>query len=124
MDRLSPNNNNISTRGKTIKTLIKELVSFSSPDIMVKTLWEEEELKNLPPRHITKVIAENDYCLLINDNDEEENAPMTIRQILQCFLDFQNFDIEVKFSIDNRKSVIGIGLVGKKNGDCVLFSSE
>jgi len=122
MNRLSPENNNISTRGKTIKTLIKELVSFSNPDIIVKTLWEEEESKNLPPRHIAEVIAENDYCLLIND--EEENAHITIRQLLQYFLGFQNFDTEVKFSIDNRKNVIGIGLVGKRDGDCVLFSSE
>ena len=120
MDRLSFKNSDVKTRGKTVRTLIRELVSFSNFDAQIKTLWEEEEMNNLSPKPITNILLEDNYYLLINNNT---NSPITIRTFLKYFLDVQDFDIEVRFSVENQNN-IGIGLVGNMNGDCVLFSSE
>lgn len=122
MDRLSPLNNNIQKRGKTIRTLMKELSSFSNQDIIVKTFWEEDELKDLFPKAVGSLIDKGNYYLLPHEGNED--SPMIIRELLSSFSKVKNLDLEVRFQIENAQKDIGIGLVGQLDGACVLFSSE
>jgi hypothetical protein len=122
MDRLDPKNNNIEKRGKTIRTLIKELESFSNQDLLVKTLWEEDQANGIPPKAVTQLIKKENYYLLSHEGNED--CPICIRELLQAFSKIEKLDLEVRFEIENTQKDIGIGLVGKLYGACVLFSSE
>lgn len=121
MDRLGSKNNNIEKRGKTCRMLIKELASFSNQDLIVKTLWGEDQLNDIPPKAVGKLIDKENYYLL--SHEANELSPMRIRELLCSFSKIKNLDLEVRFEIENAQKDIGIGLVGRLDGACVLFSS-
>lgn len=125
-NRLDPNNSNVLTRGKTIRTLLRELLSYQDSDIQIMCSSNEGETL----LHVSSTKKVTECCMLLckkNDLLKNEQNPIkikTVRSLMRNFLSYKNFDTEVRFSLDQGRTSQSIGLVGKISDNCVLMSLE
>lgn len=68
MNRLSPKNSDIITRGKTIRNLIKELLSYEDLDIEVRISTDGGDTH----KNIGLVGKIEGKCVLMNFDEQEE----------------------------------------------------
>jgi hypothetical protein len=67
-DKLSPDNNDIHNRGKTIRNLIQELLNFEDLDTEVKVSFDYGKSF----KSVGLVTSTNDSCILIGTGEEEK----------------------------------------------------
>ena len=125
-NRLNPHNSDILTRGKTIRTLLRELLSYKDSDIQIMCSSNEGETL----LHVSSTKKVTECCMLLckeNDLLKNKQNPIkikTVRSLMRNFLSYKNFDTEVRFSLDQGRTSQSIGLVGKISGNCVLMNLE
>jgi len=69
-NKLSPDNNDMHNRGKTIRNLIQELLNFEDLDVEVKVSFNYGKSF----KSIGLVASINSSCILIGTGEEEEKG--------------------------------------------------
>jgi len=119
MNNLDSKNQDIIKRGKSIRTLIRELAGVSNPEIEVRAAIDEQLF------FIDRIVAEDEVCVIYcTDMASNMLSKITVREIIKSFLKFDDWDTEVKLSTETQDTKLNIGLVGRKSGCMVLFHFE
>ena len=114
-------NDDIMYRGKTIRHLINELLSFDDIDVEVRVSSDCGETS----KRIGLVGKLDNCCGLINcENDDIMYRGKTIRHLINELLSFDEIDVEARVSFDCGKTSKSIGLVGDIDNCCVLINYE